>query len=57
MNTEEKIIGKIMNYVGFCTTCSHKIESWDNLVCCPNCGSKGIPCGNENQVTISINIK
>lgn len=43
------------SYVGFCTTCSFKIASFDGLTCCPNCGSKGVPCGVENQVTVEVN--
>jgi hypothetical protein len=41
---------------GFCTLCSHKVDSFDGLTQCPNCGSKGKPCGNEDQVSISINV-
>jgi len=41
--------------VGFCTRCSFKIESWEGLTECPQCGSKSIPCGFEDQVDISIN--
>jgi hypothetical protein len=40
---------------GFCTTCSHKVASFDGLTCCPNCGSTGTPCSNDNQVNVSIN--
>ncbi len=40
---------------GFCTTCSHKVASFDGLTCCPNCGSHGTPCSTDNQVTVSIN--
>lgn len=42
-------------YAGFCTTCSHRIKSFDGLTCCPNCGSEGVPCATENQVTVEVN--
>jgi hypothetical protein len=42
---------------GFCTDCGVRIEMDEstNLSACPMCGSTGIPCGDENQVTVSIN--
>jgi hypothetical protein len=42
-------------YVGFCTRCSLKIESFEGLTQCPRCGSKGVPCGYDAQVSISVN--
>lgn len=44
-----------MSDSGFCTHCSHRIESFDGLDCCPACGTRGIPCSDANQVSISIN--
>lgn len=40
---------------GFCTECSYRIDSFEGLSGCPNCGSKGVPCSDDSQVTISIN--
>lgn len=42
---------------GFCLSCGTKIESFEKLSsnCCPFCGSKSIPCADNNQVTISVN--
>ncbi len=42
-------------YVGFCTDCDFKVESFDGPSKCPNCSSTGILCSYDNQVTISIN--
>lgn len=44
-----------MKESGFCTECRFKIPSFDGLDKCPNCGTKGIPCKDTEQVTISIN--
>ncbi len=41
---------------GFCTLCSHHVDSFDGLNACPKCGHKGVPCGDENQVTVSVNV-
>jgi hypothetical protein len=41
---------------GFCTLCNFQVESFEGLKCCPNCGSKGVPCDYKNQINISINI-
>lgn len=41
---------------GFCTTCGYQITSFDGLTCCPNCGSTGVPCAAEDQVTVSVNV-
>ena len=40
---------------GFCTSCGWKVTSFDGLKTCPQCGSKGVPCDDANQVTVSIN--
>ncbi len=40
---------------GFCTHCGHRVDSFEGLSACPACGSKGVPCANEDQVTVSIN--
>ena len=40
---------------GFCTDCGHRIESFDGLNGCPACGTQSLPCGDEDQVTISVN--
>lgn len=42
---------------GFCTDCGIKIPDFNAIVGdrCPFCGSKGIPCGDDEQVTISVN--
>ncbi len=41
---------------GYCTLCSHHVDSFDGLKCCPNCGTDGPPCDDDKQVNISINI-
>jgi hypothetical protein len=43
-------------YEGFCTLCGEKIRSFEGLEKCPHCGTKGVPCGYENQVNVSINM-
>lgn len=40
---------------GFCTVCSWRVESFEGLNACPNCGSTSKPCGDADQVTISVN--
>src|SRR5262245_13890414 len=40
---------------GFCTECSGVIETFEGLSSCPHCGTKGLPCSNDKQVTVSIN--
>lgn len=40
---------------GFCTLCGFQVESFEGLTECPNCGTDGVPCHNDNQVTVSIN--
>lgn len=40
---------------GFCTDCGHRVESFDGLNGCPKCGTRSIPCADEDQVTLSIN--
>ncbi len=42
-------------YEGFCTQCSWRIKSFENITACPNCGDSATPCGVDNQVNISIN--
>ena len=42
--------------IGFCTLCNLQIDSFDNLTECPRCGTKGVPCHNDNQISISINL-
>ena len=41
---------------GFCTTCGFIVESFDGLENCPQCGSEGVPCNYENQITVSVNL-
>lgn len=41
---------------GFCTLCSHHVDSFDGLESCPNCGTKKTPCKDSNQVEIKINM-
>ena len=41
---------------GFCTLCSFCVESFDGLDRCPNCGHTGTPCGDERQVTVTVNV-
>lgn len=41
---------------GFCTACSGIIESFKGLRCCPHCQTTGVPCSNDKQVTVSVNI-
>lgn len=41
---------------GFCTLCSHRVESFEGLTACPKCGYKGVPCRNEHQVSVGVNI-
>lgn len=40
---------------GFCIDCGLRIESFDGLSACPNCKSDSKPCGDANQVSVSIN--
>lgn len=40
---------------GFCTECGVRIVSFDGLTACPACGTTGIPCSDDNQVTVSVN--
>jgi hypothetical protein len=41
---------------GFCTLCSHHVDSFDGLTSCPKCGHAGVPCGDDEQYKhISIN--
>jgi len=42
---------------GFCIDCGFHVDSFEGLTACPNCGSKGSPCGDEQQVNISINMQ
>lgn len=40
---------------GFCTECGVHIASFDGLSECPKCKTRGIPCDDADQVTVSIN--
>lgn len=40
---------------GFCTKCGFVIQTFDGLCECPACGTTGVPCHNDNQVTVTIN--
>lgn len=40
---------------GFCVECGFKVLSFKNLNCCPQCGTQGIPCNDEDQVMVSVN--
>lgn len=40
---------------GFCVYCGHRVESFEGLSACPACGSKGLPCDDANQVSVSVN--
>lgn len=40
---------------GFCVNCGHRVESFDGLSACPKCGSTGVPCPDDSQVTVSVN--
>lgn len=40
---------------GFCTACGWKVVTFDGLKACPQCGSKGLPCDDADQVTVSVN--
>lgn len=42
---------------GFCIQCGTRFESFDGLDCCPACGTQSIPCSDDNQVTISVNLQ
>jgi len=41
---------------GFCTLCGFDVDSFEGLSCCPQCGSKGVPCSYENQVLVNVNL-
>lgn len=41
---------------GFCTLCSHHVDSFDGLTCCPNCMHTGKPCGDGDQVSVNVNV-
>lgn len=40
---------------GFCIECGLRVASFDGLNCCPHCKTDAIPCGDENQISASIN--
>lgn len=40
---------------GFCTLCGQKIEKFDDLECCPFCGTDSIPCDDSNNISVTIN--
>ena len=40
---------------GFCTRCGFKVEDFEGLTECPQCGDSHPPCDDKDQVTISIN--
>lgn len=40
---------------GFCTTCGHRVGSFEGLKACPACGSAGIHCADANQVDVNVN--
>lgn len=42
--------------VGFCTICSHEVESFEGLNACPKCGATGIPCDYSRQANVNINV-
>ena len=44
-----------MSAEGFCTECRVEILSFTGLTKCPQCGTTGVPCSYQNQVTPSIN--
>ncbi len=44
-----------MSNGGFCTDCGHKVATFEGLNGCPSCGSRGAPCSDAEQVTVSIN--
>lgn len=46
-----------MDTGGFCTLCGFKVDNFEGLTSCPSCSHTGVPCGNENQVTVSVNIQ
>jgi hypothetical protein len=40
---------------GFCTRCGFKVESFEGLKECPQCGDSHPPCDFKEQVTIAVN--
>jgi hypothetical protein len=40
---------------GFCTDCGTTVASFEGLTACPACGSTGIPCATDRQVTVDVN--
>ncbi len=40
---------------GFCTDCGHRVESFEGLQACPECGSTSRPCPGDEQVTVTVN--
>jgi len=40
---------------GFCTHCRIRIEDFEGLSKCPNCGTSSIPCADTDQIDININ--
>lgn len=41
---------------GFCTLCSHHVDSFDGLTACPKCGHNGVPCADDQQLQhVTIN--
>lgn len=41
---------------GFCSHCHIDIPSFAGLTACPNCGTRGIPCAYDEEMTITINL-
>ena len=45
------------NPVGFCTLCNIDIPSFEGLSECPNCKTRNLPCGYEDDLTVKINLR
>ncbi len=43
------------HYDGYCTLCRVPIASFNDVECCPRCGTTMTPCGYDQQVNISVN--
>lgn len=44
-----------MSNGGYCTECGFHVDTFEGLNGCPSCGTKGLPCPDDWQITVSVN--
>ena len=44
-----------MSDSGFCTECGFRVETFQGINACPQCGTKSVPCLDSDQITVSVN--